>query len=189
MRSIFLRSAAGLVLVGASALFNGAAAQSSALIGTNEVRAIIETVDQQKRMVLLRGPTGALLTIHAGPEVRNLAQVKSGDRVVIRYAEAIAAQIVRPGEPQAESTTSMARANPGERPAGVIIDRERMRVTVEGVNTVNNTVAFIGPDRVPRTVTVRQPAMQELLRTLKIGDEVDVTFTEAVAISVEPAPR
>ena len=31
--------------------------------------------------------------------------------------------------------------------------------------------------------------MQHLLRTLKVGDEVEVTFTEAVAISVEPATR
>ena len=71
----------------------------------------------------------------------------------------------------------------------MIVDQSRVRVTVEGVNPANNTVAFVGPDRVPRTVAVRQPAMQEFLRTLKVGDEVEVTFTDAVAISVEPAAR
>jgi hypothetical protein len=190
MRKTFTGIAVGFVLLAAPATFNDAAAQSAAaVIGTDEVRANVETVDQQKRMVLLRGPTGALLTVHAGPEVRNLAQVKPGDRVVIRYTEAVAAQIVRPGDPQAGSTTSMARANPGERPAGAVVDHDRVRVTIEGVNPVNNTVAFIGSDRVPRTVTVQQPAMREFLRTLKVGDEVDVTFTEAVAVSVEPVTR
>ena len=60
---------------------------------------------------------------------------------------------------------------------------------IEGVNPATGTVAFIGPDRVPRTVAVRQPAMRDFLRTLKVGDEVEVTFTEAVAVSVEPAAR
>jgi hypothetical protein len=31
--------------------------------------------------------------------------------------------------------------------------------------------------------------MQAFLETLKVGDEVDVTYTEALAISVEPAPK
>ena len=85
-----------------------AAAQPSVVLGAEEARATVETVDQQTRTVLLRGPTGALLTVHAGPEVRNLPQVKPGDQVVVRYAESVAARIVRPGDPAPESTTTMA---------------------------------------------------------------------------------
>ena len=179
----------GLVLVAAAAATVRVAAQPSVVLGAEEVRATVETVDQQARTVLLRGPTGGLLTVHAGPEVRNLPQVKPGDQVVVRYAEAVAARIVRPGDPAPESTTTMARAAPGERPAGMVVEHIRRRVTIEGVDPANGTVSFIGPDRVPRTVAVRQPAMQDFLRTLKAGDEVEVTFTEAVAISVEPAAR
>jgi hypothetical protein len=185
----FYTMAFGLVLLAASAAPVRVSAQPAAIVGAEEARAIVETVDQQKRMVLLRGPTGALLTVHAGPEVRNLAQVKPGDQVVVRYAEAVAARIVRPDDPAPESTISAARAGPGERPGGMIVEHVRQRVTVEGVNPANSTVAFVGPDRVPRTVAVRQPAMQDFLRTLKTGDEVEVTFTEAVAVSVEPAAR
>jgi hypothetical protein len=181
----------GLVLLAATtpATVRVAAAQPSVVLGAEEARATVETVDQQTRTVLLRGPTGALLTVHAGPEVRNLPQVKPGDQVVVRYAEAVAARIVRPGDPAPESTTTMARAASGERPAGLVVDHIRRRVTIEGVNPANNTVSFIGPDRVPRTVAVREPAMQDFLRTLKAGDEVEITFTEAVALSVEPAAR
>ena len=181
----------GLVLLAATtpATVRVAAAQPSVVLGAEEARATVETVDQQTRTVLLRGPTGALLTVHAGPEVRNLPQVKPGDQVVVRYAEAVAARIVRPGDPAPELTTTMARAASGERPAGLVVDHIRRRVTIEGVNPANNTVSFIGPDRVPRTVAVREPAMQDFLRTLKAGDEVEITFTEAVALSVEPAAR
>jgi hypothetical protein len=83
----------------------------------------------------------------------------------------------------------MDRAAPGERPSGMVVEHIRRRVTIEGANPANGTVSSIGPDRVPRTVAVRQPAMREFLRTLKVGDEVEVTFTAAVAVSVEPATR
>ena len=115
--------------------------------------------------------------------------MKPGDQVVVRYTEAVAARIVRPGDPAPELTTTMARAAPGERPSGMVVEHIGRRVTIEGVDPANGTVSFIGPDRVPRAVAVRQPAMQDFLRTLKVGDEVEVTFTEAVAISVEPATR
>jgi len=179
----------GLILVAAAAATVQVAAQPSVILGAEEARATVETVDQQARTVLLRGPTGGLLTVHAGPEVRNLPQVKPGDQVVVRYAEAIAARIVRPGDPAPESTTTMDRAAPGERPSGMVVEHIRRRVTIEGANPANGTVSSIGPDRVPRTVAVRQPAMREFLRTLKVGDEVEVTFTAAVAVSVEPATR
>src|SRR5918998_1239745 len=129
----------GLILLAAPTAAVRVAAQPSVIVGAEEARATVETVDQQKRMLLLRGPTGALLTVHAGPEVRNLPQVKPGDQVVLRYAEAVAARIVRPGDPATESTTTMARAAPGDRPAGMVVDHIRQRVTIEGVNPANNT--------------------------------------------------
>ena len=63
----------------------------------------------------------------------------------------------------------------------------RVRVTSTGIAPRHNIVSFIGPGRIERTVEVQDPQMQRALRTLKVGDEVDLTYTEAVAASVEPA--
>lgn len=190
MRVLFVSmTVAGWFVLALPSVHSGAMAQPSFLIGARELRATVETVDPQSRMVLLRGTSGTLVTVHAGPEVRNLPQLKPGDQVTVRYAEAVAAEIVRPGDPPPVSTTSVIGADPGQRPEGLVVDRTRERVRIEGIDTASNTVAFVGPDRVPRTVAVRQPGLQEFIHTLKPGDEVDVTFTEAVAISVEPAAR
>jgi hypothetical protein len=173
-----------------SGLLLQASAQPRVTLDTEEVSATIESVDQQKRMVLMRDPTGGLHTIVLGPEVQNLAQVHAGDRVVIRYTEAVAAQIVKPGDPSQPTSGMVARtAAPGDKPAGVIAEHDRERVTIEGVNLATNTVYFLDRDRVPRTVMVQQPAMRDFIRTLKVGDQVDVTFTEAIAVSVTPAPQ
>jgi hypothetical protein len=56
----------------------------------------VESVDTSTRQVLLRTPDGARTTVVAGPEVRNLPQLKPGDRVTITYQEAIAVQMAQP---------------------------------------------------------------------------------------------
>ncbi|GAA0604440.1 hypothetical protein GCM10009416_47570 [Craurococcus roseus] len=107
MRETFLSTAAtGCLLFASPAATPAAMAQPGIappgiIIGSDEVTATVETVGQRTRMVLLRGPTGGLLTVHAGQEARNLPRVRPGDRVVIRHGETIAVQIARPGEPPA----------------------------------------------------------------------------------------
>jgi hypothetical protein len=65
----------------------------------------------------------------------------------------------------------------------------RARVRITAVDTTNNTVSFVGPSRVERTVAVRTPEMREFLKTLRPGNQVDVAIAEAMAIRVEPAER
>jgi hypothetical protein len=156
---------------------------------TDEITATVESVDQADRTVLLRGPAGGLLTVHAGPEVKNLAQVKPGDRVVIRYREALAAQIAKPGQPlpPVQESTQQTTAPLGQKPAGTLEHVVQARVQITAVDPEHNRVSFIGPAHVERTAQVLDPDMQRLLRTLKVGDQVDLTYTEAVAIKVEPA--
>ena len=48
-----------------------------------EGKAVVESVDQKSRTVLLRDDHGDLETIIASPEVRNLAQVHPGDHVLV----------------------------------------------------------------------------------------------------------
>jgi hypothetical protein len=179
--------AAGFMLLALPVAIPNASAQPGLIIGSNEAVATVETVDQQQRTVLLRDSGGSLVTLQVGPEVRNLRQVQPGDQVTIRHVETIAAQIAQPGEPLPESTTSVIRAASGERPRGILVNRSRMRVTIDGIDTARNSVAFVGPDGVSRTATVRLPAMRDLLRQLKVGDQVDVAFTDVIAISVNPS--
>jgi hypothetical protein len=152
--------------------------------------AVVESVDQSTREVVLRGPEGNLVTVTAGPEVRNLAQVRRGDRVHVTYGAALAVEMAPPGGgPPAEVATGMARAEPGARPAGAVGQRVRARVRIQEVDPVTGRVAFVGPQGVRRVVTPQNPAMADFARRLRPGDEVDMTYAEAVAVRVEPAGR
>jgi len=187
MRPRFLLlAAAATLLIGVAYPLRTAAAVT--VSDEEEVSATVESVDQAQRSVLLRGPQGGLMTVVAGPEVRNLAQVKPGDRVVVRYREALAASLAKPGSsaPSAQSTGRTERAPLGEKPCGSVEQSIQVRVRITRIDPKHNLVSFVGPAQIERTTEVLDPEMQKFLHTLHVGDEVDLTYTEAVAVHVEP---
>ena len=166
--------------------------QPATVESTEEVSATVEAIDVQKRLLSLVGPDGEKITVEVAPQVRNLPQVKVGDRVVARYYKALAAELRSRGDgtgstqaPVYEATTS--RAAEGERPAAMVGAQSRQTVRVTSVDTKNNVVNFYGSDGLARSVPVSSPQGKEFISKLKAGDEVELTYTEAVALSVEPA--
>jgi hypothetical protein len=174
----------------------GQAAQPSApgtvVAWTTEMRATVESIDHATRQIVLRGPEGNRLALTASPEVRNLDQVRAGDQVVIRYTEALAASLAKPDERSGANVTrqeGVVRSEPGQRPGGVIGGQVRATVQVEAVDRASNTLTIIGPAGVARTIAVRDPDAQRFLQTLKAGDRVELVYTEALAMAVEPMQR
>lgn len=156
-----------------------------------ETVAIVESIDQRSRQVLLRREDGTLYTLHAGPQVRNLAQVKAGDRVVLRYLEAVVVALAPPGSaaPTRSQGTAGLRAAQGERPglaAGEVISRQ---VKVTALDPGSGTVSFQESSKPIETVVLRRPEMREFAKGLKVGDEVTISYAEAMMIAVTPTPR
>lgn len=158
--------------------------------GTQKMTATIEAVDQEKRTVTLKAENGKTQTVDIGPDVRNFAQVKAGDKVVVRYYEGLAAQVAKKGEGtpagQIDQAVIGGRAPAGEKPGAAVGNVVTTTVVIQAVDKAANKVTFDTPDG-QRTVAVKKPEAQKFIAGLKKGDEVDITYTEALAISVEPA--
>ena len=154
-----------------------------------EATATVEAIDQATRMVRLRGAEGRSWVVLAGPDVRNMGQVKPGDLVKVRYTEAIAAEVVKPGTgvTSAGATTALQRADTGKLPGATETVSMKGVVKVAAVDTANNIVDITVSDGTTRRIKVADPKAQEFIRGLRVGDEVQLTFSEALAISVEPA--
>jgi hypothetical protein len=159
---------------------------------TETVTATVEAIDVNTRMVALRGPEGEQFTVQAAPEIQNLAQVKVGDKVVARYYESLVAELRNRGDKSGEtdapaSEAAIGRAAPGAKP-GVAAGRQvSQSVRITAIDNKNHVVSFYGSDGLARSAPVRTPEGQAFLSKLKVGDEVELTYTEAVALSVEPA--
>jgi len=157
---------------------------------TREMVAAVDRVDARNRTIVVRGPDNKPQTLQLGPEVRNFAQIRRGDRVRLHFEEAVAVRMAPRGSTlEPEAPVGGARAEPGARPAGGVLAATRAQVRITAVDTANNMVSFVGPSRVERTVAVRAPELREFLKALNVGDRVDVAIVEAVAIRVEPAER
>jgi Cu/Ag efflux protein CusF len=148
------------------------------------VNATVEKIDLPSRRVTLRLPDGSARTITVSEEVRNLPQVKPGDQVRAQYFESVAFEVKPAGSdsPGVSVSSGGSRAEPGQMPAGVAASVTTVTTTITGIDKANGTVTLTGPEGESVTVKVQNPANLDRVTT---GDLVDITYTEAVGISVE----
>lgn len=149
--------------------------------------ASVQAVDKAKRLITLKGPQGNTFVVQAGPEIKNFDRIKVGDLVVVKYVEALTLELKKGGGQIRERVEreNMASAKPGDAPAAVAGRTVTVIADVIGVDTAKQTVKLKGPKRTV-DLKVRDP---EQLKLIKVGDQVEATFTEAMAIAVEPAPK
>lgn len=130
-----------------------------------------------------------LVTIDVGPEVKNLRQLKAGDRVHVRLREALVARLTTVGDPTSapQASSEVMTAKPGKKPAGYRHDAIRANVRITGIDTATHMVRFVGPAGVDRVAHLQNPSMQAMLEKLKVGDIVEMTYNVALAVVVTPA--
>ena len=64
---------------------------------TVKLTAAIVAIDAATRSITLKGPQGKEITVTAGPEVKNFAQMKVGDQVTVAYVEALTLELKKGG--------------------------------------------------------------------------------------------
>jgi hypothetical protein len=177
--------AAAIVTLAACASEPPAPLQKHARI---DITATVESIDFGTRLVSLRGTDGRTATIYAAPDVRNLDQVRVGDQVDVSYYEAIGVEMAAAGTAGAnvEREVTAVRAAAGDRPAGAIGATLTATVEIESVDTSFNTVTFTRADGLRRVIAVEDPQAQRFIRKLRRGDRVQITYMEAIAVSVWP---
>ena len=147
--------------------------------------AIVQAVDLENREVVLKGK-GGFHVVKVGEEVRNLPQVKPGDRVVLTYYEALAVSLdknVAGGVASRKETVTTDRAELGQKPAGTVRKDTEIVANVAAINKQTRRVTLQGPQR---RVTVKAPDDLDISK-LKVGDQVKASYVQELAVSVEPA--
>lgn len=152
--------------------------------GLVSATAKVKALDLKTRMVTLQRADGSLVKFRAGDNVRNLAQVKVGDDVTVAYYESLAYEVKKPGEgaPGAVVAEDMQRAKLGAKPGAAGARVTTLTATITAIDKAAMTVTLRGPDGETTTVKARDP---QKLDRVSVGDLVEITYTEAVAVSVE----
>jgi len=150
-----------------------------------QARATVTEVDLPGRLVTLQDDRGREIVVEVPAQVKSLDQVKAGDDVIVSYTTAVAWQVRRANEatPGVSEQSTFTTEKPGEKPAGTLGHSLTLTTTITAIDLSHDMVTLSGPEGRSRTVKVRNPAD---LRKVQVGDQVDITYSEAVAIAVRP---
>ena len=163
-------------------------AGKAAAVRAVQVSAQVVAIDKGLRTISLKGPKGNVVDVVAGDEVKNFAQIKVGDFVVVQVMQSLTLELqkTKSGEGGISERQAVVTAKPGERPAAAAGREVTAIAKVTGVDKKAKTITLKGPRGNVVTLDVQNP---DHFKVVKVGDEVQVVYTEAVAISVEPAPK
>lgn len=192
MKKIIIAIVVAAIAVGAymfltkpKAPIAGVAAQEAALLYDGEVTKI----DTATRTVTLKNNEGET-SIVAGPDVKNFAEIKVGDRFDVVYELAVAIELVKvknPGATSEQVTTSTVTAPQGDKPGMITTNTVTATANVEAIDTAKNTVSLKGPQGNIFKVKVKNP---DLMKDIAVNDQVKVVYTEAIAAVVSaPAKK
>jgi len=143
----------------------------------------IEALEAQTRTVDIRKADGTIVPVVAGPDINRFAELKVGQKVNFRYYENVVVMLKKPGEPD---TNTMARATTGSAqalPGGTKAKQRTITATITAIDPKAPSITFTGPNGWKYSSKVQDT---EALAKVKVGDKVDIVWTEAMLVSLEP---
>lgn len=153
-----------------------------------ELRAVVDGVDQQRRLLVLKGDDGQATVLPVALEFRDFDKLRVDDPVVVSYTQAVAWQVkpAEKGAPGVSSRQTLSNPKPGESPGGALERAMTITATISAFDIPQSTVTLTGPAGFSETLKVQNPAD---LGRIRVGDLVDITYTEVRALTVRPDKR
>jgi Cu/Ag efflux protein CusF len=180
------RIACALVIALASiSIDTAAAAQTKVLPGESEtVTATVEAVDHATRTVTLKSPDGTVETIVAPAAVQRFDAIKVGDTLTATYYDNIILRVKQPGEKDVNTSNEALTRTPGTSPGGTAAVQRIITATITAIDPAIPSITITGPNNWKYSSRVQDRA---ILKTVKVGDKIDITWTEALLVSFKHA--
>jgi len=139
-------------------------------------------IDYKAREITLQTSGGEKQTLIAGPEIKNLNKIKKGDTVLADYTATFSFVVNKGRNPSSVTgETTSATSTAGSTPAGVATKTRKISVFVTAIDKKVPSITVKSSTGEASTFLVSHP---EKLKEVSVGDQIDITFTEALALSV-----
>ncbi len=145
-----------------------------------------KSVDAKTRKVFVVGPDGREFEYVLGDEWKNFNQIKVGDIVTMSITKVIVSdvKVINNGIKEREEKQTYSRAPLGAKPAGIIEHQVRIVSDVIAIDNKTNIVTLKGPYK-----TVQIAVGPEVIKGLKVGNQIEALITENVAVQVTAPPK
>jgi len=159
----------------------------SEVVVADQVSTKVVSVDTANHSVVLKGPQGNEFPVQLTDKAKNLGNLKAGDTVDIRVTSAIAAYLdtdVDKGLPGSAEVSGEVRAAPGSAsPAGEAYRQVKVQLKITHIDLKKHQVTFENPEGKSKTVDVKRPEVQAKLKDLKVGQSVNVVYTDILTVT------
>jgi hypothetical protein len=141
--------------------------------------ATVDRIERSSRVLTARSDGNVVHELYVDPSIKAFDDLKVGDVVTVRYTESVVVQ-VRPNAKLTElqDTTAAARG------AGdaTVLQQLKRTVTIEDIDSQGLFVTYRTHDNQRGVHRVQNKALLEGLRR---GDRIEITLTQARAVSIE----
>lgn len=188
-----MRTIAMLVATGLALLVSGQARaedQTPAKVFVGEmveVSGTVESIDKVSRQVTLKGPEGKMVTVEVSKDAKRFDEVKVGDKVSLRYNDAVVIRLKKPDEPSVDEVKKETVMGQGEHPGGYAVLERTMTTTIDALDPSVPSVTFVGPNgwKYTRRIADKDILQQVKDGKIKVGDRVDFTWYLAADVTVQ----
>jgi hypothetical protein len=177
-----------LVLAAVVSLAATARAQTKVIPGEEKTAtATVEAIEASTRTLTLKGQEGNYVTLTVPPSVKKFDQIKVGDTLTAKYYDSLILRLKPEGEKATDTIAGDVTPTAGSRkPAGTMGAQRTITATITAIDPTVPTVTFSGPNNWKYTSRVED---KKALEKVKVGDRVDITWTEALLISFDETKK
>ncbi|RWU25528.1 hypothetical protein DM813_07365 [Pseudomonas alkylphenolica] len=176
-----LLSAASFAVQAKDILINGTALE-------DDVVTKVTAIDMATRVVTVDGPDGKPVDIQVSDKAKALGNLKVGDQVNVHVTRAVATVLNTEvgGEPGASKEAGVIRAtkdNPN--PGGEAFRQIKITSKITAIDLNKHEVTLLPPEGPRKTVIVEDPELQARMKNLKVGQTVDLVYTDVLTITTQ----
>ncbi|WP_270831437.1 hypothetical protein [Aeromonas sp. QDB03] len=157
------------------------------LVEAVSAQATVTAIDMASRKVSLKNAAGEEFDIVAGEQVTNLANLKVGDVVALRYLQMLDLELLKGTAGVRKRIVEVAadKAEAGEKPGAGIGKKVTLYGDVIAVDKGQQTITVKGVDHT-LVLKVHNPAQFALIAK---GDQIKAVQTQAVGIGILPEKK
>jgi hypothetical protein len=152
---------------------------------TSQVRtetATVEAIEASTRAVTLKKADGTYVTTVAGPDIKRFGELKVGDTVTAKYYDNLVIRVKAEGEPDVASRATATTGSSQALPGGTKAKQVTITATITAIDPAAPSITFTGANGWKYTSAVQD---KEALAKVKVGDKVDIVWTQAMLVSLE----
>jgi hypothetical protein len=147
--------------------------------------ATIEAIDHATRELTVKLDDGTFEQFIVSNDVKRFDELKVGDRITAKYYTNLVLRVKLPGEKDADVSAAAETKNL-TRVGGTVAKQRTITATITQLDPKIPSITFTGPNGWKYSSKVQD---KKAIEKVKVGDKVDITWTEAVLVDVGAAGK